>query len=112
LHMFGEGNHHHIYYKLGAHPQEVDGVTGTRFAVWAPNAQRVSVVGSVNLWDGRKHAMQPRGTSGIWELFIPGVGPGAAYKYEIRTSGGRTLLNADPHGFAMPFRPEHCLGVA
>ena len=112
LHLFGEGNHHHIYYKLGAHPQEVDGVTGTRFAVWAPNAQRVSVVGSFNLWDGRKHAMQLRGTSGIWELFIPGVGPGAAYKYEIRTSGGRTLLKADPYCFAMQLRPDNCSVVA
>ena len=112
LHLFGEGNHHHIYYKLGAHPQEFDGVAGTRFAVWAPNAQRVSVVGSFNLWDGRKHAMQLRGTSGIWELFIPGVGPGAAYKYEIRTSGGRTLLKADPYGFAMQLRPDNCSIVA
>ena len=112
LHLFGEGNHHHIYYKLGAHPQVVDGVAGTRFAVWAPNAQRVSVVGSFNLWDGRKHAMQARGGSGIWELFVPGVGPGAAYKYEIRTRGGRTLLKADPYGFAMQLRPDNCSIVA
>jgi 1,4-alpha-glucan branching enzyme len=112
LHLFGEGNHHHIYYKLGAHPQVVDGVSGTRFAVWAANAQRVSVVGSFNLWDGRKHAMQLRGASGIWELFIPGVGPGAAYKYEIRARGGRTLLKADPYGFAMQLRPDNCSVVA
>jgi 1,4-alpha-glucan branching enzyme len=112
LHLFGEGNHHHIYYKLGAHPQEVDGVSGTRFAVWAPNAQRVSVVGSFNLWDGRKHAMQLRAASGIWELFIPGVGPGAAYKYELRTRGTRTLLKADPYGFAMQLRPDNCSIVA
>ena len=112
LHLFGEGNHHHIYYKLGAHPQEVDGVAGTRFAVWAPNAQRVSVVGPFNLWDGRKHAMQARGGSGIWELFIPGVAPGAAYKYEIRTRGGRTVLKADPYGFTMQLRPDNCSVVA
>jgi 1,4-alpha-glucan branching enzyme len=112
LHLFGEGNHHHIHRKLGAHPQEMDGVAGTRFAVWAPNAERVSVVGSFNLWDGRKHAMQARGGSGIWELFVPGVGPGAAYKYEIRTRGGRTLLKADPYGFAMQLRPENCSIVA
>jgi 1,4-alpha-glucan branching enzyme len=112
LYLFGEGNHHHIYRKLGAHPQEMDGVAGTRFAVWAPNAERVSVVGSFNLWDGRKHAMQARGGSGIWELFVPGVGPGAAYKYELRTRGGRTLLKADPYGFAMQLRPENCSIVA
>ncbi len=112
LHLFGEGNHYHIYYKLGAHPQTVDGIEGTRFAVWAPTAQRVSVVGSFNFWDGRKHAMQARGGSGIWELFIPGVHAGAAYKYEIRTHGGRTLLKADPYGFAMQLRPDNCSIVA
>ena len=112
LHLFGEGNHYHIYYKLGAHAQVLDGLAGTRFAVWAPNAQRVSVVGSFNLWDGRKHAMQARGGSGIWELFIPGVGPGAEYKYEIRTRGGRTILKADPYGFAMQLRPDNCSVVA
>ena len=112
LHLFGEGNHHHIYLKLGAHPQQVDGVAGTHFAVWAPNAQRVSVVGSFNLWDGRKHAMQARTGSGIWELFIPEVGLGAAYKYEIRARGGRTFLKADPYGFAMQLRPDNCSIVA
>ena len=78
LYLFGEGNHYTIYYKLGAHPAELDGLSGTRFAVWAPNAERVSVVGPFNLWDGRKHALQTRGGSGIWELFVPGVGPGDA----------------------------------
>jgi 1,4-alpha-glucan branching enzyme len=112
LYLFGEGNHHHIHYKLGAHPQVQEGLTGTHFAVWAPNAQRVSVVGSFNLWDGRKHAMQLRGGSGIWELFIPDVGPGAAYKFEIRTRDGRTLLKADPYGFAMQLRPDNCSVVA
>ena len=66
LYLFGEGNHHGIYHKLGAHPSVLDGLAGTRFAVWAPNAERVSVVGSFNLWDGRRHAMQMRGSSGIW----------------------------------------------
>jgi 1,4-alpha-glucan branching enzyme len=112
LHLFGEGNHHGIYYKLGAHPTTLDGLAGTRFAVWAPNAERVSVVGPFNLWDGRRHAMQVRGGSGIWELFIPGVGPGTAYKYEIRARSGQTLLKADPYGFAMQLRPANCSVVA
>ncbi len=112
LYLFGEGNHYSIYYKLGAHPVVLDGLAGTRFAVWAPNAERVSVVGPFNLWDGRKHAMQIRGSSGIWELFIPGVGPGTAYKYEIRTRSGRTVLKADPYGFAMQLRPDNCSVVA
>ena len=105
LYLFGEGNHYTIYYKLGAHPAELDGLSGTRFAVWAPNAERVSVVGPFNLWDGRKHALQTRGGSGIWELFVPGVGPGTLYKYEIRTRAGTTVLKSDPYGFAMQLRP-------
>jgi 1,4-alpha-glucan branching enzyme len=105
FYLFGEGNHYSIYYKLGAHPCELDGLRGTRFAVWAPNAARVSVVGPFNLWDGRKHAMQVRGGSGIWELFVPDVGPGAIYKYEIRTRAGTTILKADPYAFAMELRP-------
>ena len=112
LYLFGEGNHYSIYYKLGAHPTVLDGLTGTRFAVWAPNAERVSVVGPFNLWDGRKHALQTRGASGIWELFIPDVGPGTAYKFEIRTRSGRTILKADPYGFAMQLRPGNCSVVA
>jgi len=79
LHLFGEGNHHSIYRKLGAHPTTRDGLAGTRFAVWAPNARRVSVVGDFNFWDGRRHAMHALGVSGIWELFIPGVDVGALY---------------------------------
>ena len=105
LYLFGEGNHYSIYYKLGAHPAELDGLSGTRFAVWAPNAARVSVVGPFNLWDGRKHALQTRGSSGIWELFVPDVGPGTLYKYEIRTQAGTTVLKSDPYGFAMELRP-------
>jgi 1,4-alpha-glucan branching enzyme len=108
LYLFGEGNHNSIYYKLGAHPAVRDGLPGTRFAVWAPNAERVSVVGDFNLWDGRKHAMQVRGGSGIWELFVPGVAVGTTYKYEIRSRSGRTLLKADPYGFSMQLRPNNC----
>jgi 1,4-alpha-glucan branching enzyme len=108
FYLFGQGNHYRIYYKLGAHPTVLDGLRGTRFAVWAPNAERVSVVGPFNLWDGRRHAMNTRGSSGIWELFIPDVGPGTAYKYEIRTRGGQTVLKADPYGFRMQLRPDNC----
>jgi len=108
LHLFGEGNHERIYYKLGAHVTSLDGLDGTHFAVWAPNAERVSVVGSFNLWDGRKHAMQLRAASGIWELFVPDVGAGSEYKFEIRTRGGRTILKSDPYGFAMQLRPANC----
>jgi 1,4-alpha-glucan branching enzyme len=108
LHLFAEGNHHRIYWKLGAHPVEQDGVRGTRFAVWAPNAVRVSVVGAFNLWDGRRHPMQRREPGGVWELFVPGVGPGEAYKYEIKTASGKVLLKADPYGNAMQLRPENC----
>jgi 1,4-alpha-glucan branching enzyme len=108
LYLFGEGNHHRIYLKLGAHFATLDGLAGVRFAVWAPNAERVSVVGPFNLWDGRRHAMQSRGGSGVWELFVPGVGPGTAYKYELRTRDGRTLLKSDPYGLAMELRPGNC----
>jgi len=101
LYLFGEGNHHRIYRKLGAHPEVVDGTRGTRFAVWAPNAERVSVVGPFNLWDGRRHPLQVRGSSGVWELFVPDVDAGMPYKYEIRNRNGRTLLKSDPYGFAM-----------
>jgi 1,4-alpha-glucan branching enzyme len=112
LYLFGEGNHYNIYRKLGAHPAVRDGLAGTRFAVWAPNAERVSVVGAFNLWDGRRHPMQVRGGSGIWELFVPGVAVGTAYKYEIRSRSGRGLLKADPYGFAMQLRPDNCSVVA
>ncbi|HEY8540512.1 MAG TPA: 1,4-alpha-glucan branching protein GlgB [Steroidobacteraceae bacterium] len=112
LHLFGEGNHHQIYRKLGAHPMTRDGLAGTRFAVWAPNAKRVSVVGDFNFWDGRRHPMHPLGNSGIWELFIPGVGVGALYKYEILTRYGSLMLKADPYGFQMQLRPDNASIVA
>jgi len=112
LHLFGQGNHHSIYRKLGAHPESRDGVAGTRFAVWAPSAQRVSVVGDFNMWDGRRHPMQALAASGIWELFIPGVGVGTLYKYEILTANGSLALKADPYAFQMQLRPDNASVVA
>jgi 1,4-alpha-glucan branching enzyme len=106
LYLFGQGNHHGIYRKFGAHTMQRDGVDGTFFAVWAPNAERVSVVGSFNYWDGRKHSMQARESSGVWELFIPGVKDGDQYKFEIRSRTGTTLMKADPYGFTMQHRPD------
>ena len=83
LYLFNEGNEHRIYTKLGAHVREMDGVPGVSFAVWAPTARRVSVVGNFNGWDGRYHPMRPLGASGVWELFVPGLGEGELYKFEI-----------------------------
>ena len=112
LYLFGEGKHSRIYEKLGAHPGHVGDAPGTRFAVWAPNADRVSVIGPFNEWDGRRHVMQCRGASGVWESFVPGVAAGTLYKYEIRTRAGHLLLKADPYGFAMELRPGNCSVVA
>jgi 1,4-alpha-glucan branching enzyme len=111
LHLFGEGNHQRIYEKLGAHLVR-SGAGGTRFAVWAPNAERVSVVGPFNHWDGRAQVMRSRGSSGIWELEIPGIGVGTLYKYEIRGRDRRLFLKADPYGFSMQLRPDNCSIVA
>jgi 1,4-alpha-glucan branching enzyme len=91
---------------LGAHPAVSGGVAGTRFAVWAPNADRVSVVGPFCQWNGDAHVMHGRGSSGIWELFIAGIGAGSEYKYEVRSRAGHLLMKADPVGFAMQLRPE------
>jgi 1,4-alpha-glucan branching enzyme len=96
-HLIGEGRHEELYKRLGAHVLEHQGVTGTGFAVWAPSARAVSVVGDFNSWDGRLNAMRSLGSSGIWELFLPRVGPGACYKYEILTQDRRLLLKADPY---------------
>ena len=112
LYLFGEGKHERIYDKLGAHPAAVGVAPGTRFAVWAPNAERVSVVGPFNRWDGGANVMHSRASSGIWELTIPGIGTGISYKYEIRDRSGRLFLKADPYGFAMELRPENCSVVA
>src|SRR5438874_1786125 len=98
LHLFSAGNHLQLYEKFGAHLRQIGGDEGVYFAVWAPNAQRVSVVGDFNGWDGRVNPMRRLLGSGVWELFLPGVGEGAHYKFEIRTPGGALLLKADPFG--------------
>ena len=93
LYLFGEGNHTRIYDKLGAHVIAMGTVEGTHFAVWSPNAERVSVVGDFNGWDGRVHPMRSLGSSGVWEIFLPGVREGQRYKFEMRVrSSGRTLV--------------------
>jgi len=107
LYLYGEGNHMQIYNKLGAHLITHQGVEGVSFAVWAPNAKRVSVVGLFNDWDGRRHMMRPRGSSGIWELFIPGMKEWDIYKYELVGAHGRLMpLKSDPFGFAFEMRPK------
>lgn len=105
LYLFGEGSHTSLYEVLGAHPTEMNGANGVRFAVWAPNARRVSVVGDFNAWDGRRHAMRNRG-GGIWEIFIPGLPEKTLYKYEIKGADGSLLpLKADPFGFFFEQHP-------
>ena len=107
LYLFGEGTHYQKYEKLGAHIREVDGIRGVHFAVWAPNAQRVSVVGDFNLWDGRTNAMRNRGSSGIWEIFMPELPEGTLYKFEILSRVEHHLgLKSDPYGFAAELRPK------
>src|SRR4051812_13771962 len=98
LYLFNEGNEHRVYTKLGAHVRDLGGVTGVSFAVWAPSAVRVSVVGNFNHWDGRYHPMRSLGASGVWELFIPGVGEGELYKFELRDQRSHILLKTDPYG--------------
>jgi len=97
LYLFNEGNEHFIYNKLGAHIREINGVPGVAFAVWAPSARRVSVVGDFNQWDGRYHPMRSLGSSGVWELFVPGLGSGDTYKYEIQAASGSLCLKTDPY---------------
>ena len=109
---FRNGIHYTIYEKLGAHPCEIEGIQGTYFAVWAPSAMRVSVVGDFNHWDGRVHQMRRLWDSGIFELFIPGVKAGDLYKFELKASGGLTYLKADPYGNAAQLRPETASVVA
>jgi 1,4-alpha-glucan branching enzyme len=106
LFLFGKGDERKIYDKLGAQLRTIDGVHGASFAVWAPNAQRVSVVGDFNNWDGRFHPMRLLGASGVWEIFIPGVGQGALYKFEIRDAHGNIKLNTDPFGFFFEVAPK------
>ena len=106
LHLFLEGKHWHTYRFLGAHTHEVDGVKGVLFATWAPSAERVSIVGNFNQWDGRTHPMRCRGDSGVWELFIPGLDAGEYYKYEIRNRDDGSLhLKMDPYGQQSELRP-------
>src|SRR6476659_9755796 len=99
LHLFAEGNHLELYEHFGAHLRKIGDTEGVYFAVWAPNAQRVSVVGDFNGWDGRVNPMRHFLSSGVWELFLPEVREGAHYKFEIRTPRGALLLKADPFGF-------------
>jgi 1,4-alpha-glucan branching enzyme len=108
--LFAEGNHHRIYEKLGAHPTEVNGVKGVYFAVWAPNARNVSVLGDFNQWDGRDHQMRIR--HGVWELFIPGLGAGVHYKYEVKNHAGHIYEKTDPYGFYQEVRPKTASIVA
>jgi 1,4-alpha-glucan branching enzyme len=106
LYLLGEGTHLHLYERLGAHPMVLDGVDGVGFAVFAPSARRVSVVGDFNLWDGRRHAMRVRG-HGFWEIFVPGARAGDKYKYEIIGPDGRMLpLKSDPVAWAAELRPQ------
>jgi 1,4-alpha-glucan branching enzyme len=113
LYLMGEGRHYDTYEKLGAHVKTLEGVTGVHFAVWAPNARRVSVVGDFNGWDGRVNPMRSRGNSGIWELFIPEFGEGVIYKYEVVGPQNNVLpLKADPYGFRSELRPNNGSVVA
>lgn len=105
-HLIAEGTHLRLWEVLGAHPRTVGAVAGVAFAVWAPNAQRVSVVGDFNEWDGRRHPMRNRIECGVWEIFVPGVRPGAFYKYEIVGAEGELLpLKADPLARYAELRP-------
>jgi 1,4-alpha-glucan branching enzyme len=115
-HLFNSGNHYRIYDRLGAHRRSFAGVDGVGFAVWAPNSEGVSVVGPFNGWDGRSHPMQRLGVSGIWQLFVPGLGEGEFYKFEIRARNGETYIKADPYAFrteeppataSIVYEPQH-----
>jgi 1,4-alpha-glucan branching enzyme len=105
LHLFNEGRHHHLWRMLGARHREHQGVWGTSFAVWAPSARSVRVVGDFNTWDGRLHPMRTMGSSGVWEIFVPDVEPGARYKFEILTAGRQLRVKADPMAFATEVPP-------
>jgi 1,4-alpha-glucan branching enzyme len=105
LQLLGEGNHHKLWEVLGANVRVHDGVMGVGFAVWAPNAERVSIVGNFNGWNGIRHPLRVRGGTGVWELFMPGMVVGEVYKFEIRSRDGRILEKADPLAFAAELRP-------
>ncbi|RKZ84801.1 MAG: 1,4-alpha-glucan branching enzyme [Candidatus Parabeggiatoa sp. nov. 1] len=107
MHLFSEGKHWHAYRFLGSHVHEADGIGGVLFAVWAPNAERISVVGDFNRWDGRAHPMRTHGSNGIWELFIPDMAPGTFYKFEIRNrQSGDVFYKSDPYGQQFEVRPN------
>ena len=106
LYLFNSGDHHQVYEKLGAHFAEVNGIGGVEFAVWAPNARSVSVIGDFNGWDRRKHAMRVLGSSGVWEIFVPGLAEGELYKFQIKTRPGFVLDKTDPYGTDMETRPR------
>ena len=106
LYLFNEGNHYQIYEKLGAHVREIDGVTGVNFAVWAPNAKSISLVGNFNDWDGRRHPMRKRMPSGIWELFLPELEPGEIYKFRVTDCFGQQIEKSDPFGFYSELPPR------
>ena len=107
LHLFAEGTFFKAYETMGSHLRAVQNIAGAHFVVWAPNATRVSVVGDFNQWDGRRHQMTNRGATGIWELFIPGLGADTLYKYELKSRQAETpLLKADPYAMASELRPK------
>jgi 1,4-alpha-glucan branching enzyme len=111
--FIGEGNHLRLYDRLGAHPMHHEGHEGVHFAVWAPNASRVSVVGDFNQWDGRRNVMRKRLDTGVWEIFVPGAHEGQCYKYELLDASGKLLpLKSDPFGFAAELRPKTASRVA
>ena len=103
--LLGEGTHHRLWQVLGAHVRDHEGVPGTHFAVWAPNARRVSLIGDFNAWDGQRHVMRRRGATGVWEIFLPHLGEGTAYKYEILGADGALHQKADPVGFGAQHPP-------
>ena len=106
LYLFNAGNHHQVYEKLGAHYAVVNGIGGVQFAVWAPSARSVSVIGDFNGWDRRFHAMRSLGSSGVWEIFIPGLMEGELYKFEVKGQSGNYLDKSDPYGVEMEVRPR------
>ena len=113
IYLFNSGRCYGAYQWLGAHPITLEGVSGVRFVVWAPNAERVSVIGDFNSWDGRIHPLQAQGSSGLWALFIPGIAPGNLYKFEIRSrSTGALLIKTDPYANEFEIRPSTAARVA
>lgn len=106
LYLFGEGKHRKLWQVMGSHLTTIDEIAGVLFSVWAPGVIRVSVVGDFNNWNGLRHPMRNRGSSGVWELFIPGLHAEDAYKYEIRTTAGQLLLKTDPFAQRLGVRPE------